>query len=547
MPLSRRSLLAGLAASPALARLAAFTVQEPGRALPSASQRAWQDLEIGMFVHWAPNTWQDKENDERTTPLSALDAAPDIEQWCDVAESMGAKYIVMVAKHVGGFCWWPTRTGTYDVAHVAWKNGRGDLMAELAAACKHRKLGLGVYLSPRDDTHGAGVGGKCADPAKQAAYDAIYRTQLEELLTRYGPYVEIWFDGSLVTPVGDLIAKYARDAQRFQGKEATIRWVGNEDGVAPYPAWNTLAAADAATGVATAMHSDPDGERWLPLEVDVSVRRPYWFWSSTNQRALLTVDQLLDVWYRSVGRGAQLLLNVPPDIHGRIPDEDARRLRAFGDTLARRFGAPLAKSAGRGASRTLRFATPTRLDHVILAEDLRYGERVRGYRLAGLVDGRWRTLGEGSSVGHKRVQPVAPVTVSALRVIATRAVLQPRWKLVAAYATGDAPPADWAKSGGLWADNVAGHWKDGAATLDLTKQLVDAAMWRIRLVPDDGAPIAMATAELRIGGIAQPSFLRQERGRPDLWTLTLTQLGERVELRLAVRGASRGTVLVRRV
>jgi alpha-L-fucosidase len=411
--------------------------------LPSSNQRHWQDLELGMFVHFAPNTWQDREYDDHSTPLTAIDPGIDTDQWVEVARDLGARYVVMVAKHQGGFCMWQTATTAYGIRNTPWKRGRGDVMADLAASCRRAGLGLGVYCSPRDDDFGAGGGGKCATPGRQAAYDALYRRQLTELLTRYGDMVEVWFDGSVVVPVCDLVRAHAPHAAVFQGPCATIRWVGNEDGFAPYPSWDTLPRAAAATGVATARESDPGGDAWLPLECDVSIRRPHWFWSTTDETNLLTLEELLEIYYRSVGRGAQLLLNIPPDTTGHMAAADAARAKAFGEEVRRRFGTPLAETRGSGDRVELRLPSPATVDHVILEEDLAAGERVRAYRLTGLSGGEWVPLGEGVSIGHKRIQPVAPTRVDAVRLEIARSAAPPRIRRLAAFATGAAPPARW--------------------------------------------------------------------------------------------------------
>jgi alpha-L-fucosidase len=400
-----------------------------------------------MFVHFAPNTWQDREYDDRSTPLSSIHPDIDTDQWASVAADLGARYVVFVAKHQGGFCMWQTQTTDYGIRNTPWKGGRGDVMADLAASCRRRGMGLGVYLSPRDDNFGAGGGGTCATREQQAAYDALYRQQLTELLTRYGDLIEVWFDGSIVVPVGDILAAHAPHAMIFQGPHATIRWVGNEDGFAPYPAWNGLPRRAAATGTATAKDGDPDGDAWLPNEVDVSIRRPNWFWSTSDERNLLSRDALLEIYYRSVGRGAQLLLNIPPDRTGHIPAADAARAKEFGDEVRRRFGTSVGETRGQGRDIVLRLPAPAAVDHVVLEEDLRGGERIRAYRLEGLAAGRWVALGEGSAIGHKRIQPVAPGTLEAIRLDVTRSAGAPRIRRLAAVATGAAPPATWSDPG----------------------------------------------------------------------------------------------------
>jgi alpha-L-fucosidase len=400
-----------------------------------------------LFVHFGPATWQDWAHPDRPTPLSALRLDIDTDEWVGVARDLGAKYVVMVAKHQEGFCLWPSQTTDYGIINTPWKGGHGDVMADLSASCRRAGLGLGVYLSPRDDNFGAGVEGKCDTPQKQAMYNVYYRTQLTELLTRYGEMAEVWFDGSVVVPVGDILAAHAPHAMVFQGPQATIRWVGNEDGFAPYPSWDTLPASAAATGIATARESDPDGDAWLPLECDVSIRRPHWFWQPADEASVLTLDALLEIYYRSVGRGAQLLLNVPPDPSGHMPSPDAARAREFGDEVRRRFGRSVAETAGEGNEVVLRLRRPAIVDHVGIEEELAAGERVRAYRLEGRSAGVWQALGDGISIGHRRIQPVPPTRVTEIRLVVTRSAAPPRIRRLAAFATGSAPPTTWADPG----------------------------------------------------------------------------------------------------
>ena len=378
------------------------------RALPTPEQVAWHDTEIGMFIHFAPNTWQDSEYDRRDTPLDKINPDKlDTEQWVDVAESMGAKYIVFVAKHVGGFCMWQTDTTDYGIKNTAWHGGKGDVLADLSASCKARDMKLGVYLSPRDDTFGAETSGKCATPELQARYDALYRQQLTEVLSRYGEMFEVWFDGSNVIEVGDILKTHAPKAMIFQGKYATIRWVGNEDGLAPYPAWNCTTKEAAQRG-ATAADSTPFGEVWLPSECDVSLRRD-WFWNSKNENTIKTLDQLMDIYYRSVGRGAVLLLNVTPDPTGLIPEADVKRAAEFGAEIRKRFESALASTAGDGDTLELGLTALRPADHVILMEDITQGERVLDYVIEAQVNGAWKEIVTGSAIGHKKIDRFAPM------------------------------------------------------------------------------------------------------------------------------------------
>jgi len=524
-------------------------------ARPTPEQVVWQDLEIGMFVHFAPNTWQDLEYDNRSTPLSAMQPDINTDQWADCAVALGAKYIVFVAKHAGGFCMWQTQTADYSIRSLAWKGGRGDVMADLAASCRKRGLKLGVYLSPRDDTHGAAGGGVCKTPQQQEAYNAIYRQQLTELLTRYGPLVEIWFDGSIVVPVRDILIKNAiKDSLRsgrypmvFQGPHATIRWVGNEDGFAPYPAWNSIDRGDARTGIATAAHSDPLGDTWLPNEVDVSMRRPNWFWHTDNAKNLLSLDALLEIYYRSVGRGAQLLLNFTPDRRGWIPEGDSSRASEFGREIQRRFGKSLAETSGSADSLVLSLPGARRIDHVILQEDLVQGERVREYRIEGREGKNWIPLGTGSAIGHKRIQPVVARMCEALRLVSVHSAGLPRIRRFAAFETGATPPPQWDAPASVWADDDVGRWRNGTFELDVTKKVAAAGDYRLRCTPVGVGEAQIQEISASVDGAPEPRALRRASGRNEVMILSLAKSGQRVVLRGRVGGAASGMVLLRKL
>jgi alpha-L-fucosidase len=550
--INRRTFLSSSAATAAAITLSNFSAQvvsaqSTPRAISTPDQQAWQDLEIGMFVHFAPNTFQDKEGDDLSTPLSAINPDIDTDNWADCAVNLGARYIVFVAKHQGGFCMWQTGTTKYSIANTPWKNGRGDVLADLSASCRKRNLRLGVYLSPRDDYSGAGIGGVCKDPSRQAAYNAMYREQLTEVLTRYGSMVEVWFDGSSVVPTSDLVRKYAAHAAIFQGPDATIRWVGNENGFAPYPLWDAESIADARSGTSTSMHGDPNGDAWIPVECDVSIRRPNWFWSTTNLSHLMTLDQLIEVYYRSVGRGAQLLLNIPADRRGHMPDPDFARAREFGDEIRRRFGKSVAETHGDGPHVELQFAQPARIDHVILQEDCRFGQRVRAFRVEGLAQGKWNALYQGTSIGHKRIVPIAPGEFSTLRLTVTDSQGEPRIRRLAAFNTGAAPPQTWDAAAHVWADDSVGEWKDSKFEIDLTAKIKDAAQYRLRFIPATGKVTGIERAELLLDGAPAPHLVQTDRAAPDALILTMTAIGQKVILRGTVAGAEQGTILLQKM
>jgi alpha-L-fucosidase len=516
-------------------------------ARPSLNQQKWQDLEFGMFVHFAPNTWQNVESDNLSTPLSAIDPAKlDTDQWVDTALALGARYIVFVAKHQGGFCMWQTRTTEYSIRNTPWKGGKGDVLAEIAGSCRRRGLPLGVYVCPRDDHFGAGTGGICKTPELQRKYDAMYREQLTEVWSRYGELVEIWFDGSTITPVGDLLKRYQPNAMVFQGPEATIRWVGNEDGFAPYPCWNGIDAAEARTGVATALDGDPNGTVWLPNEADVSIRRPDWFWSTTNARKVLSVDQLLSVYYRSVGRGAQLLLNIPADRDGLLPQPDCSVAAAFGSEIRRRFSRPVASTHGSEPSLVLTLDHPSRIDTIVVEEEIGFGERVRAYKLEGKIDGAWRLLGEGSAIGHKRIQPVPPEEFIGVRLRITQSAGDARIRRFAVFDTGVAPPSDWDAASTLWAPDLVGRWANGAFSINLTERIHVAGQYALRFQPERGAVTSFRDEALEIGGISDPALLHASPTQRNELLLDITGLDRTIRVHGRVEGAETGSILLER-
>jgi len=407
-----------------------------GLARPTPEQVEYQDMELQMFVCLDPCTWQDRDYDDHSTPLEEINLELlDTDQWCEVAKSWGAGQILFVAKHTGGFCWWQTDTSEYSVKNTPWRDGKGDVLNDLAESCRKYDLKLAVYVYPGDDTWGAyiGGGGRTTDPEKQEGYNKVFRQQLTEVWTRYGAIAELWFDGSCIIEIGDLIERYAPKAMILQSPHATLRWVGNEQGWAPYPAWNAVRREDGETGVATAAHGDPDGDMWMPLEVDtVNVHPHWWFWKSQG-RTLKTVDELMQHYYDSVGRGAVLLLNSTPDTTGLIPEEDVAQYAAFGAEIKRRFGQSIAETTGEGEIVELDLGAPTRVNHVITMEDIREGERVREYVLEGLADGEWRQLAEGTSIGHKRIDCFPAVEIEKLRIRVTGSAADPHIRRLAAF------------------------------------------------------------------------------------------------------------------
>ncbi len=409
--------------------------QETGKgvalATPSPAQYAYSEQERIMFVCLDPCTWQGREYDNHTTDLKSMTLPKlDVDQWCEAAKSWGAKEILFVAKHTGGFCWWQTETTNYSVKNIAWKDGQGDLVEEVAAACRRHGLKLGMYIYPGDDQWGAriGSGGRTSDPAKQEAYNKVLQTQWTEVLSRHNDVIiELWFDGSCYVPLGHVFEKYVGDRVVYlQGPHANLRWVGNEAGYTPYPAWNTLKKRDLDTGVSTAIQGDPDGDVWAGLECDTTLYNHHWFWSPAKEKRRKSLEHLVKLYYQSVGRGATFLLNSTPNTDGLIPAGDMTLYKAFGEELERRFANPLGETAGRGLVHAIDFDGPTRINQFMLMEDYRQGHRIRAFVVEGrTADGRWIEINRGTAVGRKRIVVFEPVEVTRLSLRITGNVNEP--------------------------------------------------------------------------------------------------------------------------
>src|SRR5688572_10096895 len=329
---------------------------DPFGPLPSSRQLKWHELEFYGFIHYTVDTYTDQEwgygdEDPAIFDPKEFDANEIVRTFKDA----GMKALILVCKHHDGFCLWPTKTTTHNISKSPFRNGKGDMVGEFAAACKRAGLKFGVYLSPWD-CNSALYG--------SSAYIDLYRAQLTELLTQYGPIFETWHDGAnggrgyyggkretrTIDPTTyyrwpetwGLVRRLQPDACIFSDMGWDIRWVGNERGYAAETSWSTFTpkspqgdpdkVAPGFSKYQEAEEGNRDGRYWIPAECDVSIR-PGWFWHEKENDKVKTPDQLMDLYFRSVGRGANFLLNVPPDKRGKIHENDTAVLKEFGRRL----------------------------------------------------------------------------------------------------------------------------------------------------------------------------------------------------------------------
>ena len=468
--------------------------QTTALAKPSAVQYKWHEQERIMFIHFGVATWLGTEYDDTGKfDLSRINPTElNTDDWCETAKSWGAKQIIFVAKHVGGFCWWQTNTTDYSVKNIPWKKGKGDLLADIAASCKKYGLNLGVYIYPGDVKYGAGIGsgGKTANPNLQEAYNKVFRQQLTEVLTHYGPMLEVWFDGNCIIDIDDILKKHASQSVIFQSKKASIRWPGSESGMLAYPAWNSLSSKDLTSGIATQYNDDPNGDAWAPLEADAPLYNHNWFWNPTNEKKRKTVQNLIDMYYKSVGYGGVMLLNASPDTTGKITDGDKNTYRAFGQTIQQRFSNPLKQLTNKkGSTFIISFDKPIPVNHVIIEEDYRYGHRIRNYTLQGKINNQWTVLLNGSSVGRKKIDAFATQKVTAIKLTIDSFVNTPLIKSLKVYHVNNYTYNPAPTETNEW--QICGNWDTktfknnrDTITLDLNKFITTPGQYEVKFLAD---------------------------------------------------------------
>ena len=420
---------------------------QPYGPVPSEAQLRWQEMEYNMFVHFGPNTftgleWGQGNEAEDIFPPTALDCR----QWAATAKAAGMKGIIITAKHHDGFCLWPNPESLHTVAQSSWRGGQGDVLKDLSEACREYGLKFGVYISPWDRN----------DPAYGSpAYNEKYIRTLQSVHDgRYGPVFEQWFDGACGEgPNGkrqeydwpafhEAVWALSPNAILFSDVGPGCRWMGNERGVAGETNWSRLDVAGFTPGAGapprdTLARGNVFGKQWIPGEIDVSIR-PGWFWRESENAQVKSVEQLADIWLTSVGRNALLLLNVPPDTRGRIHEIDSTRLMEFRAWREKVLGVNLAADAGirkraRGSIWEMTLPQARTVNYVQLQEEIALGQRISGFRVESEDAGGWRTVAEGTTIGYKRILPVATVTARKVRVTITASLARPVLKDIALY------------------------------------------------------------------------------------------------------------------
>lgn len=439
---------------------------KPYGPVPTEDQLRWQEMEMYAFIHYSMNTYTNEEWGFGNESLELFNPADlDCRQWARVCKQSGMKGIIFTAKHHCGFCMWPSAYTEYSVKNTPWKQGKGDVVRELADACKKEGLKFAVYLSPWDRNH---------PEYGRPEYVTYFRNQLRELLTQYGDIFEVWFDGA---NGGDGWYGGANERRRIDGKtyygwaetfrmirelqphaviwndggdRGDLRWVGTEAGNVGETNWSLLNKVG-DTPFHMLHFGLEDGDSWVPGETNTSIR-PGWFYHPTEDSNVKSLSKLMDTYYKSVGRNSTLLLNFPIMPNGRIHPTDSLRGIAFNKMIHEVFKTDLAKKAkktkllpsettGKWGGTLITFKRPTTFNRFVAEEDIRYGQRVKAFKLEAEVDGRWVSLkdelvenGDGlTTIGYRRIICFPTVCATRLRFSIVDAKAEPLIKRVSVY------------------------------------------------------------------------------------------------------------------
>ncbi len=434
----------------ALLLVAATNAQtvKPLAPVPSARQLQWHDMEFYLFFHFGPNTFTDLEWGKGTEHEEVFNpTALDCRQWCRIAKAAGAKGVIITAKHHDGFCLWPTQYSTHTVAQSKWRDGKGDVVKELADACKAYGLKLGIYLSPWDRNH---------PKYGTDEYNRVFVNMMKEVVARYGPLFEFWWDGA--NGEGPNGKKQVYDWHLFEQTLRTIapntvvfsdigpdiRWVGNEDGFAGKTNWDLLDTTGFSRGSGapsqdTLNAGNINGKNWIPAECDVSIR-PGWFYHEKEDSLVKTPEKLFDLYLKSAGRGSALLLNVPPDRRGLINEHDSVALMGFKKLRDESFTKPvISKTFPLTSSKNYKVAigSTQKINCIILKEPIRLGQRIKNFTIQFMKDNKVVSEIRGTTIGRKRILTFPSTDADAFTILINESKINPLLVEASAYLVDD--------------------------------------------------------------------------------------------------------------
>ena len=459
--------------------------------VPTKQQYQWQQLELTAFIHFGINTFTNREwGDGKEDPALFNPTDFNAEQWVVALKESGFNMVILTAKHHDGFCLWPTKTTEHSVTNSPWRDGGGDVVRELKNAADKHEMKFGVYLSPWDRN--------APSYGDSPKYNQLFVEQLKELLSNYGQVHEVWFDGANAEgPNGrkqiyDWEAFYhVIDSLQPNAVKAImgddVRWVGNESGLGRETEWSVTPlradihenAVEENNRLQISATAKDLGSRkliekansiyWYPSEVDVSIR-PGWFYHPEQDTQVKTLEELVNIYYQSVGMNSVLLLNIPPDTRGLLHEVDVARLKEFGQYIKETFADNKMETshtywkARIGDYKEYNIKKGEIINTVLLQEDIQKGQRVEVFKVEGLIDGSWTKLAEGTTIGYKRLLRFDDVLPEKIRVTITETRFSANINEIGAYY---AAPFN-AEGGVITLNNIEGEWAQVLNTNPLT-------------------------------------------------------------------------------
>ncbi|MBI9062234.1 MAG: alpha-L-fucosidase [Marinilabiliaceae bacterium] len=430
--------------------------------IPTQAQLDWQNAELVAVFHYDLHVFDGKKYTQKKNRISPIPdynifhpEKLDTDQWIKVAKDAGCKIAILTATHETGFALYQSDVNPYCLKAVKWREGKGDIVQDFVNSCHKYGVKPGIYIGIRWNSfygiHDFNVSGKDQFAQnRQAHYNRICEGMVQELCSRYGDLAIVWFDGGAHGPeqggpdVLSIFEKYQPNSIFYHNlQRSDIRWGGSESGKVPYPCWGTFPYAawfdkrGDEIGFKPIKYGDPNGLFYMPAMSDAPLRghngRHEWFWEPNDEAHIYPLENLMDMYYHSVGHNSSLILGLTPDPDGLMPEADGRRLKEFGDEVNNRFVKPIAETKGTGNKLYLRLPEKQLIYQTVIMENIEQGERVREFIVEGRVNGKWKSLCEGSCIGHKYITRFEPVEVTAVRLIIKNSISKPVIKSFSVY------------------------------------------------------------------------------------------------------------------
>ena len=450
----------------AIFAMSLFTIVCQGYAqvpIPRASQLAWQNAELGVLISYDLHVFDNKKYNQaenRITPIADYNIFNprqlNTDQWIQSAKRAGATFAILTVTHETGFALYQSTVNPYSLKAVKWKNGKGDVLRDFVNSCKKYGVKPANYIGIRWNSfmgvHDFFMQGETQfSKNRQVYYNRYCEKMTEELISNYGNFFFIWFDGGAHGPeqggpdILPIVEKHQPDAIFYHNlQRADVRWGGSESGTVPYPCWSTFnypswfQYSGAKENFNPIKYGSENGAYYMPAMADAPLRgyngRHEWFWEPGDESHIFPVQKLMDMYYGSVGRNATLILGLTPDSSGLIPKQDADTLKAFGEAVRNRFSKPIAVSKGYNSDDEIQLPKGQACSQIVISEAIEQGQRIREFAIQGYLNGKWETIFTGTSIGHKFIK-LFPTSIQyeKIKVVVNKSVGQPLIKEVVLY------------------------------------------------------------------------------------------------------------------